>query len=81
MTFMADARFNEDLCGTDDEAGRAHRQRNYELCDALDMIKLSVALDDMVEDGLHPQLAKIYKMQGAALLAALRSENNRTFNK
>ena len=56
-----------------------HRKRNYDICTALDMIKLSIVLDEMVEDGMHPQLARIYKMQGSSLLAALRSENNRTF--
>lgn len=59
----------------------AHRKRNFDLCDGINMIKLSIVIDKMVEDGLHPRLAEIYNLQAGALLAALRSENNRNFKR
>ncbi len=60
--------------------GMLYRKYNYKLCEAIDLLKLSIVLGDMVESGhLHPQLAKIYKAQTEGLLQAIRSENNRAF--
>lgn len=57
--------------------GTDARRINYELCKAIDPMKISLVLKEMVEVGMEPQLAKIYETQANALLAALRSENNR----
>lgn len=55
-----------------------HRRFNYELCEAIDTLKLGIVLDRMVEAGkLHPRLAELYRGQAGCLLALLRSENNR----
>ena len=76
--FEHDARYSDNPF-YDNEAGRQHRRRNFDLCNGLDMIKLSIVIDQMVEDGLHPRVAELYKTQAGALLAQLRSENNRNF--
>lgn len=62
------------------EHGDQHRRFNYDLCTAVDLIKLGVALEKMVKAGrLDPRVADIYKKIAEGLLAALRSENDRAF--
>ena len=59
----------------------AYRKYNYDLCKAINLTKLGVILDKMVKSGkMNEDLAVIYKAQADALLAALRSENNRAFS-
>ena len=55
-----------------------HRRYNFDICRAIDMTKLGIVLDKMVEDGwMDSGMAKIYETQASALLAAIRAENNR----
>lgn len=78
--YIPSTRFNDRVPGLE-EGDTQHRQHNYELCQAIDLTKLGIILEKMVNDGkLHPQMATIYKIQGNALLAALLSENNRLHN-
>lgn len=56
------------------------RERNLRMCQIIDTMKLDILLSEMVSSGhLNKDMAEIYKTQAASLLAALRSENNRSF--
>lgn len=57
--------------------GSKHRELNYKICAAIDPIKMSIVLDELVKEGMEPAMAKIFKAQADGLLAAIRSENNR----
>ena len=57
--------------------GDRHRELNYKICTVIDLLKITIVLDEMVKDGMEPNLAKIFKAQSDSLLAALLSENNR----
>ena len=54
-----------------------HRRFNYELCTSLDLTKLHITIDKMIEAGLDEHLGYLYFMQAQTLLATLCSENNR----
>jgi hypothetical protein len=54
-----------------------HRELNYKICTAIDLTKVSIVIRKLVEEGMEPELAKIFETQAEVLLAALRSENNR----
>lgn len=56
------------------------RARNYKLCTAIDMIKLGIVLQEMVDSGdLDERLANAYREQASGLLQVMRIENNRVF--
>lgn len=55
----------------------AFRQRHFDICRALNMTSMSIVLEEMVKQGLHPDLKNIYMIQCEALLKAIVSENNR----
>lgn len=75
---LHDTLFNpERICNVSSEDGGRYRKINYDLCTAVDLTKLSIVLDKMVEAGMHPNQAVLYKTQASALLQLMRSENNR----
>lgn len=68
------------MAGLEPEASAQHRRFNYQICTALDMTKLGIVLESMVAAGrMHPTVAKTFKVQASALLAAIRTENSRAF--
>lgn len=78
---LHDTLFNpERICNVSTQTGSQYRKINYDLCTALDLTKLSIVLDKMVEAGMHPNQAVLYKAQADALLQLMRSENNRIHN-
>lgn len=59
---------------TDDQ----HRRNQYDVCQGLNMTRLNIALDKLVEQGTIPRaLANLYSAQAGTLLAVILSENNR----
>jgi hypothetical protein len=75
---LHDTRFNpERVCNVSSPVGLQYRKINFDLCTALDLTKLSIVLDKLVEAGMHPNQAKLYKTQADALLQLMCSENNR----
>lgn len=52
-------------------------QINFKLCNAIDLTKMGIVLDELVKAGMHPNLATLYKAQADSLLQLMRSENNR----
>ena len=75
------AHFGYDGTGLKPEADQLIRKWNYELCTAINMIKLGIVLDEMVTAGhLDRTLALAYRANASALLAILRSENFRSFS-
>jgi hypothetical protein len=54
-----------------------HARINYDLCRAIDSLKLGIVLEQMEEAGMHPNFTEIYRKQAESLLDLLRSENNR----
>ena len=55
-----------------------HRQINYDLCrKGINMLALYATLDSMVEAGMHPGMAQLFRDQADALLQHMRAENNR----
>jgi hypothetical protein len=69
-------------CITIGRARDDHYKRfNFDLCRALDMTKLGIVLDQMVETGaIDKRMAELFHLQAGSLLALMLSENNRTFN-
>jgi len=62
----------------DQKTRRIHRERNYDLCMALNQIKLGIILDKMVDVGdLARDKASWYKQISSSLLMLLREENDR----
>jgi hypothetical protein len=60
--------------------GELHAERHMALCRAIDMMKLSIVLGDMVRSGQISQLqANAFDAQAGGLLATLLSENARSF--
>lgn len=57
--------------------GDRHRELNYKICMAIDLLKIGIVLDEMVAEGMEPEFVEIFKAQADGLLAAMRSENNR----
>lgn len=53
------------------------RRFQYDICDALNMTKLSVTRGKLVSIGMDPRIAELYHMQASALLAQLTSEKDR----
>jgi hypothetical protein len=54
-----------------------HRRINYDLCTALDLTKLGLALDRMIANGMSSLAAGQYRTMALALLTLLRGENDR----
>lgn len=80
---MQDVKFT-DACVTSGPPGaylsdRAYSERNYELCHAVDLIKLSIVLDKLVVAGMPKEQAACFRASGEALLQLMRTENNRIF--
>lgn len=69
-------RFNEKIsCSPADDL---FLRRNFNLCDAIDLNKLRVVLDELVQNaGMHPGIAAIFFAQADALRQHLRAENCR----
>jgi hypothetical protein len=80
-TFQA-TRFNpnREFCGGE-PASEMHRQRQFEICRAIDLISLGNVLEAMVEKGhMKESQARLFKAQAAILQAHLLTENNRSLN-
>lgn len=75
--YIHDVRFTDKISCQGKPADDTHRKINFELCRALDMTKMGIVLDAMVEAGVNKQLAEIYRANASTLLALLRTENNR----
>ena len=76
--FVEQAVFNLDRVSGTKPDDDQHRHNCYELCQGINLTRLGVILEEMVnKDKLHPQLANIFKTQASALLASMLSENNR----
>jgi hypothetical protein len=75
--FIEPAKFNDRIHGT--KSGDTDYKRNtYALCQCVDLTKLSIILEKMVnEDKLNPQIANVFMTQARVLLASMLSENNR----
>jgi hypothetical protein len=57
-----------------------HRYFNYHLHEGVDLLKLGIVLEQMVEMGkMDPAVAETFEHMAAALLGALVNENNRAF--
>lgn len=54
-----------------------HSLLTYDICHAVDTLAMSGILERMVEDGMHPNTASIFKTQADLLRAMLLTENNR----
>ncbi|MGY8872169.1 MAG: hypothetical protein ACKVJE_17155 [Pseudomonadales bacterium] len=54
-----------------------HRTLNFDIHSALDATKFGIVLDDLVHQGMPPEMVEIYKAQFEALLAGVSTENNR----
>jgi hypothetical protein len=49
---------------------------NYELCTALNMLKIGIVLDKMVDAGwMEPNMRRIFEAQADGLLGSLRAYN------
>ena len=60
--------------------GDLHAERHMDLCRAIDMTKLSIALNEMVTSGHISRLqADAFCAQAGGLLATMLSENHRSF--
>lgn len=58
----------------------AHRSNNFELCRAIDMTKLTIVLQRMVDEGwLNKRDAELFDMQAGVLRAQLCTANNHAF--
>lgn len=61
-------------------SGELHAKRNFDLCRAVDLTSLGVVLDDMVKSEHISRLqADAFKAQAGGLLAAMLTENHRSF--
>jgi hypothetical protein len=59
-----------------------YRSINYRICTSIDLCKLGVVLDDMVDQGLLDKIeARSFSVQAAALLSTIRQANDRAFGK
>jgi len=66
----------------DRKTRRIHRERNYDICMALNQIKLGVILDKMIgSEDLTAYQASHYKSISGALLQLIREENDRILSK
>lgn len=80
ICYISPARFTDRICGGK-PSDASMRRDNYELCQAIDTLSLSVILERMVkEQGLSEQMANIFHAQAASLRAALLTENHRLHN-
>jgi hypothetical protein len=76
--FIPPARFTDRISNSGNPSDKRHGQLNFELCTALNMTSLKIALEKLVnEAGLSPQLAQAYEAQAMGLLNVMLSENNR----
>lgn len=57
-----------------------HRKFHYDLCQGINMTRVSIALGQMVEAGvMDKRVAELLHLQAASLLAMMTTENNRSF--
>lgn len=64
------------------EESNLHREFNYKIHTAIDLLKLGIVLERMVEAGrLSPEMASTFEHQASGLLAAVTNENHRAFGK
>jgi hypothetical protein len=57
-----------------------HRNINYELCTALDMVKFGIVLDRMVAEGIIDRVtARNHRVLASSVLTTILNENNRHF--
>jgi hypothetical protein len=54
-----------------------HREINYKICTAIDLTKVDIVIRKLVEEGMEPGMAEIFRTQADVLVASLRTENNR----
>lgn len=60
--------------------GDLHASRHMDLCRAIDMTKLNIVLDEMVEGGfLSQRQMDAFCAQAGGLLATMLAENHRSF--
>jgi hypothetical protein len=79
FTFQHDA-YRPDTVKLGKQRDDQYRQFHYDLCQGINMTRVSIALGQMVEAGvLDKRMAELFHMQAASLLALMTSENNRAF--
>jgi hypothetical protein len=77
---MYPARFNKDRVhllgqrGTEDDR---HHKLNFDLCNAVNLGALSMALEELIKAGMPLEQAEAFMRQAEALRALLCTENNR----
>lgn len=65
-----------------DGPDRLHASLNYQLCAALDQIRLGIVLDKMVAEGvIHANVATTFRHQASALLTAICNANDQAFGR
>lgn len=66
-----------DAHGDNENKHAKHRDINFKICSAMDGTKFGIVLQEMVDQGMRPEMVAIYEAQFQGLLAAVRTENNR----
>jgi hypothetical protein len=79
MTFHPPVLFHPDCSTCIGKDVDEHRKRHMDLCCAIDMTRLHVALNEAVKAGMRRELADLYADQASILLALIISEHNRLF--
>lgn len=74
---LLDVRFSGRVHLQGDPLDDAHLKRNFDLCRAVDLTKLSIVLGDLVAAGMPQGQAECFKAGADALLQLMRTENNR----
>lgn len=69
--------FTEKIVCHGDPIDDAYAQRNFKICRAVDLLKVGIVLDDMIEAGLPRNQARAFKQAAESLLALMQTENNR----
>lgn len=79
FTFQHDA-FRPDLMTLGSPFDDRYRKFHYDLCQGINMTRVSIALGQMVEAGvMDKRVAELLHLQAASLLAMMTTENNRSF--
>lgn len=76
---LRDTHFTDQPVMMGREPGESYLRRNMALCRAVDLTKLSIALDDLIEAGLPAHQAECFRANAEALLQLMRTENNRLY--
>lgn len=55
----------------------AYARRNYDICQAVNLLKVGIVLDALVAAGMPKEQADCFDASARALLQLMRTENNR----